>query len=84
MEGISTRQKSLMTQIHWRICATCGLPKAISEFRSSPSCPKCQSHATRTNRKRANPNNTQGSVLPQVEAGEALEDTDAHAGDRPA
>ena len=73
-----------MQKLTWRICATCGLPKAIEEFRSSPSCPKCQSHATRTNRKRVDPNHTQGGVLPQAEGREAREDTEAHAGDRPA
>jgi len=72
-----------MIKIHWRICATCGLPKAISEFLSSPSCHKCHDRPT-NNSKRANPSLPQGSVLPTTQGREAREDETPHAGTRPA
>ena len=56
--------------IRWRICATCGLPKALSEFRSSPSCHKCHDRTT-NNRKRANPSLPQGGIHAPTQAGEA-------------
>jgi hypothetical protein len=44
-----------MTKIHWRICACCGLPKALEEFRSTPNCKKCQTRTNEKNRTKTTP-----------------------------